>query len=105
MNKLPEILTDGQKKAKIHNLISELSRSLCVIHNIGSRRYPEWVLSGKNSQYEQAQLKNNKKNNKTDSKIKESCLILNSCVYCLIRDIWWLRVFPNILSEKRLSNN
>jgi ATP-dependent DNA helicase RecG len=61
MNKLPEILTEGQKKAKIHNLISELSRSLCVIHNIGSRRYPKWVLSGKNSQYEQAQLKNNKK--------------------------------------------
>ncbi len=61
MNKLPEILTDGQKKAKIHNLISELSRSLCVIRNIGSRRYPEWVLNGKNSRYEQARLKNNKK--------------------------------------------
>jgi hypothetical protein len=61
MNKLPEILTEGQKKAKIHNLISELSRSLCVIRNIGSRRYPMWVLSGKNSRYERAQLKNNKK--------------------------------------------
>ncbi len=61
MNKLPEILTEGQKKAKIHNLISELSGSLCVIRNIGSRRYPKWVLSGKNSRYEQARLKNNKK--------------------------------------------
>jgi ATP-dependent DNA helicase RecG len=61
INKLPEILTEGQKKAKIHNLISELSRSLCVIRNIGSRRYPMWVLSGKNSRYERAQLKNNKK--------------------------------------------
>ena len=63
--KLPEILTEGQKKAKIHNLISELSRSLCVIRNIGSRRYPKWVLSGKNSRYEQAQLKNNKINIKS----------------------------------------
>ncbi|MBU4257693.1 hypothetical protein KKC04_04770 [Patescibacteria group bacterium] len=94
MNKLPEILTEGQKKAKIHNLISELSRSLCVIRNIGSRRYPKWVLSGKNSRYEQARLKNNK----TDSKIKESFLILNSCVYCLVRDIWWSRVLLKELS-------
>jgi ATP-dependent DNA helicase RecG len=42
LDKLPEILSEQQKKAKLHNLISELAEK--HIKNIGSRRRPRWVL-------------------------------------------------------------
>ena len=44
-DKLPDALTEKQKKAKIHNLLSELSRGT-VIRNIGSRTASRWVLAG-----------------------------------------------------------
>ena len=44
MDKLPEILTEKQKKTKIHNLLYILSRREEKIENIGSRKYPNWVL-------------------------------------------------------------
>ncbi|OGR07607.1 MAG: hypothetical protein A2511_13530 [Deltaproteobacteria bacterium RIFOXYD12_FULL_50_9] len=44
MNKLPEIITEKQKKTKIHNLLYELSTKSDCIHNIGSRRLPKWIL-------------------------------------------------------------
>jgi len=44
-DKLPDVLTDKQKKAKIHNMLSELSRDE-VIRNIGSRTASQWVLAG-----------------------------------------------------------
>lgn len=47
--KLPEVLSQKQKKAKIHNLLTELSIKMKKIKNIGSRKLPQWVL-----------LKNNK---------------------------------------------
>ena len=42
--KLPEILTEKQKKTKIHNLLSELSRREGKIENQGSRKYPSWTM-------------------------------------------------------------
>lgn len=42
-NKLPEVLTDEQKKIKISHLIAELRREN-KIKNTGSRSYPKWVL-------------------------------------------------------------
>ena len=41
MDKLPEVLSESQKKAKIHNLMAELSRS-GRIENRGSRGQPAW---------------------------------------------------------------
>ena len=41
MDKLPEVLTENQKKAKIHNLMAELSRK-GRIENRGSRAQPAW---------------------------------------------------------------
>ncbi|MEW6666664.1 MAG: RNA-binding domain-containing protein [Thermodesulfobacteriota bacterium] len=43
-DKLPDALTEKQKKAKIHNMLSELSRD-AVIRNIGARKAPQWVLT------------------------------------------------------------
>ena len=43
-DKLPDALTEKQKKAKIHNMLSELSRDE-VIRNIGSRTASRWVLA------------------------------------------------------------
>jgi ATP-dependent DNA helicase RecG len=42
MDKLPEVLSQRQKVAKIHNLISSLSGKL--IRNVGSRQASRWVL-------------------------------------------------------------
>lgn len=44
-DKLPDVLTEKQKKAKIHNLLSELSRRK-AIRNMGSRTASQWVLEG-----------------------------------------------------------
>jgi|LGOV01.1.fsa_nt_gb ATP-dependent DNA helicase RecG len=47
LDKLPEILTEKQKKTKIHNLLSELSRREGKIENRGSRKYPSWTIRDK----------------------------------------------------------
>jgi len=44
LNKLPEILNEKQKKNKIHNILSEMSKQLKIIENKGSRKKPRWVL-------------------------------------------------------------
>ena len=44
-HKLPEVLTDLQKKVKINNLLAEMSCKRRVIENRGSRRCPKWVLT------------------------------------------------------------
>ena len=41
LSKLPEVLSEEQKKNRIHNMLSDLSRN-GQIHNSGSRRYPNW---------------------------------------------------------------
>lgn len=45
LDKLPEVLTEVQKLDKIHNLLNSLSRKQGKIQNVGSRRYPKWVLN------------------------------------------------------------
>lgn len=47
LDKLPEVLTEKQKIQKIHNLLTEMSRKLGIIENIGSYRYSKWVLISK----------------------------------------------------------
>ena len=42
LDKLPEVLTQAQKVAKVHNLISSLSGK--VIRNVGTRQAPQWVI-------------------------------------------------------------
>jgi len=42
--KLPEVLTEDQKKNKIHNLLSEMSRKRMIV-NKGSRRWPRWQVA------------------------------------------------------------
>ncbi len=50
LGKLPEVLTSKQKKDKVHNLLSELSKK-GVIRNIGTRGRSQWVPSaGEGSQ-------------------------------------------------------
>jgi len=44
LKKLPEVLTEKQKKDKVHNLLSELSRKM-VICNVGTRGGSQWVSS------------------------------------------------------------
>ena len=44
MDKLPEILSEKQKKTKIHNLLWILSGQEKKIENIGSRKCPRWVI-------------------------------------------------------------
>jgi ATP-dependent DNA helicase RecG len=46
MDKLPEILTEKQKKSRIHNLLYELTGPFGLIRNKGSRTRPAWVLTG-----------------------------------------------------------
>ena len=41
-DKLPEVLSDSQKKTKVHNLLSGLSRK-GLIRNTGSKTQPRWV--------------------------------------------------------------
>lgn len=43
LDKLPEVLTEKQKKNKIHNLLYELSRDRVII-NAGSRIRPKWKI-------------------------------------------------------------
>lgn len=45
LKKLPEVLTETQKKAKIHNLLAELARG-GKIRNTGSRSKPQWQAVG-----------------------------------------------------------
>jgi ATP-dependent DNA helicase RecG len=47
LNKLPDILTEKQKKSKINNLLAEMSSKLRIIENSGSRKYSRWVLAGR----------------------------------------------------------
>ena len=44
LTKLPEILTEKQKKNIINNMLYEMSRKLGLIVNTASRKYPIWVL-------------------------------------------------------------
>lgn len=44
LDKLPEVLTEKQKKNKIHNLLYELSRERVII-NAGSRIRPKWKIT------------------------------------------------------------
>ena len=48
INKLPEVLTDKQKKSKVHNLLTELSRKE-VINNIGTRGQSQWIMGEKSA--------------------------------------------------------
>jgi ATP-dependent DNA helicase RecG len=42
INKLPDVLSEKQKKTKVHGLLVELAQKE-IIRNIGGRRYPQWV--------------------------------------------------------------
>jgi len=44
MDKLPEVLTEEQKKRKIHNLLMMLAHKEKRILNTGTRRKPQWVM-------------------------------------------------------------
>jgi len=44
-NVLPNWMNDKQKKIKINHLLTELSTKKNVIKNIGSAKYPQWVLT------------------------------------------------------------
>lgn len=48
LDKLPEVLTQAQKVAKVHNLISTLSGK--VIRNTGTRQAPRWVIAEQRKQ-------------------------------------------------------
>ncbi|MBI2354302.1 MAG: putative DNA binding domain-containing protein [Deltaproteobacteria bacterium] len=50
LDKLPEVLTEEQKRKKIHNLLFELGGRQGRIRNAGSRRYPQWVLNDSHKQ-------------------------------------------------------
>lgn len=41
LDKLPEVLSGAQKKHKVHNLLSELSRQKLIL-NVGSRARSRW---------------------------------------------------------------
>jgi len=47
LDKLPEILTEKQKKKSINNLLSEMSKRVGIIKNIGSTKISKWVLVNK----------------------------------------------------------
>ncbi len=47
LDKLPEILTDKQKKKSINNLLTEMSKRLGIIKNIGSTKASKWILVNK----------------------------------------------------------
>jgi len=44
LDKLPEVLTEQQKRSRVHNLLYELAGPLGLIRNKGSRTRPAWVL-------------------------------------------------------------
>lgn len=43
MDKLPEILTEKQKKKKITNLLNQMSVDKNIITNIETKKYPKWI--------------------------------------------------------------
>ncbi|MDE1951177.1 MAG: putative DNA binding domain-containing protein [Betaproteobacteria bacterium] len=43
LDKLPDVLTQEQKLNRIHNLLRQLAEAK-IIANVGSRRWPKWVL-------------------------------------------------------------
>jgi len=45
LDKLPEVMTEKQKRSKIHNLLGELSAGK-RIRNVGSRGHPQWQVVG-----------------------------------------------------------
>lgn len=47
LDKMPDVLNDVQKRTKIRNLISEMSKKSNLIENRGSRKKPVWVLTMK----------------------------------------------------------
>lgn len=47
LDKLPEVLSEEQKRRKIHNLLMDVARKRKLIANQGSRRRSQWVLSPK----------------------------------------------------------
>ena len=47
-DKLSDILNDRQKDKKIDNLLHEMAKKNKIIHNIGSFRFPKWVLTKSN---------------------------------------------------------
>lgn len=44
-SKLSDMLTEKQKKGKIHNLLYEMAHIDKLIENIGTYKKPKWVLS------------------------------------------------------------
>jgi ATP-dependent DNA helicase RecG len=42
-NKLPDVLTHGQKNTKINNLLKEMSQR-GILRNAGSKKYPRWLI-------------------------------------------------------------
>lgn len=50
MDKLPEVLTEKQKKTKINNLLYELSGREGKIENRGSRKHSSWIIKDNNNQ-------------------------------------------------------
>lgn len=47
MDKLPDVLSEEQKKNKMKNLIAKMSKGERTIKNIGSDKKPQWVLNSK----------------------------------------------------------
>ncbi len=45
LTKLPEILSESQKKNKISNMLAEMSGKLDLIENVGSKKRSRWVLT------------------------------------------------------------
>jgi hypothetical protein len=45
LDKLPEVLSPEQKRAKVHNLLTSLARKFHAICNTGSRKKPGWMLT------------------------------------------------------------
>jgi len=45
MDKLPEVLSEKQKKRKIKNLLYKISKEKGLIKNIGTKKFPEWIIS------------------------------------------------------------
>lgn len=46
MDKLPDVLSEQQKRNRVHNLLGDLRRKQRLIRNIGTDTKPKWVLSG-----------------------------------------------------------
>jgi ATP-dependent DNA helicase RecG len=44
LDKLPDILNEGQRRNKVKNLLNALAND-GLIRNAGSRRYPQWIVT------------------------------------------------------------